>query len=362
MKSVKITEVRNYSDFLALEDFWKDLLKYSSHTIFSTWEWISTWWKYFGKENNLKILLAMDKEQLVGIAPLMVSQHQFLFNFNKIREIEFIGRGNADYNTFIFKSGMNKIPNFFINHLLGVSDWDIITLLDMSEEGSSADFLQSINNKFPNFKLNISNFCPYIDLPSSLPSYTMSLSRNLRKNLKKRMKRLESQYKVEFKTQHDFASVRDAMEIYFNLHDKRWQSKKGQSISLSKINRDFHLELAKTFDEKKWLALYFLTVDDEPIAAVYSFDYDLKKYGYNTGFDPEFSKYGIGSLLKTYAIKESIKKGFREYDLLRGNEPYKTNWATGVRKNYVAKMAKKSWRGSLLLQINKVKQNFRSNG
>ncbi|MBN2604110.1 MAG: GNAT family N-acetyltransferase [Candidatus Thermoplasmatota archaeon] len=136
--------------------------------------------------------------------------------------------------------------------------------------------------------------------------------------------------------------------------------KEGQSAFIYGLNRDFHFDLAQVFDEKNWLDLNFLVVDDNPIAAMYSFDYASKKYGYNTGFDPEFAKYGIGNMLKNYSIEESIKKGLREYDLLRGRESYKSNWATGFRENFVARMANRSWRGSLFLQINKVKQHFKS--
>jgi CelD/BcsL family acetyltransferase involved in cellulose biosynthesis len=178
--------------------------------------------------------------------------------------------------------------------------------------------------------------------------------------LNKRLKRLEKEYAVGFKTQHDFSSIKDAINIFFDLHDKRWNSKEGRSSFFYKPNRDFHLELATTLNENNWLSLYFLTVDDEPIAAIYSFDYGLKKYGYNTGFDPKFAKYGIGNMLKNFAITESIKKGLTEYDLLRGYEPYKKHWVTGVRKNFVALLPNNSWRGSLFLRINKFKQQFKS--
>ena len=40
-------------------------------------------------------------------------------------------------------------------------------------------------------------------------------------------------------------------------------------------------------------------------------------------------------------IEECIKKGFKEYDLARGFEPYKSNWATGARKNFVARIVHK---------------------
>jgi CelD/BcsL family acetyltransferase involved in cellulose biosynthesis len=176
----------------------------------------------------------------------------------------------------------------------------------------------------------------------------------MRKNLRKRMQKLQGQYKVEFKTQRDFGSTREAMEIFFKLHNRRWESKGISGAFTSDYFRNFHLDVARTFDEKDWLALYFLTVNDDPIAAIYSFDYNLKKYGYLTGFAPDFGQYGVGNILKLYVIEECIRRGFKEYDLTRGLEPYKLDWATGVRKNFTVSMANKGWREQVLSWIYKL--------
>ena len=155
------------------------------------------------------------------------------------------------------------------------------------------------------------------------------------------MRKLRKRHRVEFKNQHDFNSVDEAMRIFFKLHQERWKSKGEPGLFSSEDFRNFHAEIAKIFDEKEWLDLHFLTVNDEPVAAAYTFNYNLKKYGYLTGFDPTFRKYGVGNLLKMHLIEECIKKGFREYDLTRGFEPYKADWATNVRKNFVVRFVRR---------------------
>ena len=70
---MNITEVNKFSDFVALEGRWKKVLQQSDHTVFQTWEWLSTWWKYFGNSKRLLILLAEENDEIVGIAPLMYS-------------------------------------------------------------------------------------------------------------------------------------------------------------------------------------------------------------------------------------------------------------------------------------------------
>jgi CelD/BcsL family acetyltransferase involved in cellulose biosynthesis len=355
---MKIEEIDNYDDLTALEDKWRDLLARCDNSIFSTWEYLTTWWKYYGKKAKLRVLTAQENGELLGIAPLMIREYPFLYKASKINKIEFIGRGTSDYNDFIFQKE-KEIPALFIKHLMKSSDWDLLELLDINEKISSANVLQAlIANQVSKYEVGVSNLCPYIALPSSLQVYMNTLSRNLRKSLRRRLKKLKKEYRVDFKTHNDFGSVREAMKIFFKLYNNSWGSKGEPGNCQSTTDRDFHLELAMKFNNHNWLALHFLTVNDEPIAFIYSFEYKQKKYGLRTGFNHEFSRYGPGNLLRMHAIERCIRNSFKEYDLLRGNEPYKACWTTGIRKNLVVRMINKSWRGPLFLWIDNFKQRF----
>lgn len=277
------------------------------------------------------------------MAPLMLSKYDFL-RVGKLRKIEFIGSPHSDYNNFILFKKARDCLRLFLNSLTEFSDWDLLELRDIPEGSATANVLRLMcNSKASKLKFKADTLCPYVNLPDSLKVLVSRLSRNMRKNLRKRMRRLREKSKVEVKTQRDYGSIREAMEIFFKLHQKRWRSKGKLGAFALEAFRAFHLDLAEVFDEKGWLALHFLTVNDEPVAAVYSFDYNRKKYGYLTGFDPNFGRYGVGNLLKLDVVEYCIKKGFREYDLTRDFEPYKADWATGIRKNYVARMVYKGW-------------------
>ena len=286
----------------------------------------------------------------------MLSKHTS--HFGSLHKIQFIGHG-SDYAEFILPKENTKCLELFLDYLLQFSDWDILELEGINEKSTTAKALLAIRNHYtPELELNDWSSCSYICLSNSLRDFMKSLSRNVRKNLDRRMRRLKENYKVEFKTQNDFDSVRAAMETFFNLHDKRWNSKGEEGVFATEVNRDFHVSLAETFNEKGWLALYFLTVDDEPISAAYTYDYDQKKYGCLTGFDPNFGQFGIGNLLKIHIIEECFRKQFSEYDLGRGSESYKTEWATGVRKNLAMGMTKGGWRVPLLLWLSNIKKHL----
>jgi len=69
---MKITEVNNPDDFLTLRDSWQGVLQRCDLSIFSTWEYLSTWWKYFGKGATLRVLVAQENGEILSIAPLML--------------------------------------------------------------------------------------------------------------------------------------------------------------------------------------------------------------------------------------------------------------------------------------------------
>ena len=354
---MKLKEVDNHDDFISLRDSWQGVLQRCDHSIFSTWEYLSTWWKYYGKGAKLRVLIAQENEETLSIAPLMLSKHAFS-HLGGLHKLQFLGHG-SDYADFILPKKNSKCLDLFLDNLLQSSDWDILELEGINEESTTVKALLDIRNHHtPELELNDWSSCSYIRLSDSFKDFMNGLSRNVRKNLDRRMRRLKESYNVEFKTQNDFDSVRVAMETFFNLHDKRWKSKGEAGVFATEVNRDFHISLAETFNEKGWLSLYFLTIDDVPISAAYTFDYDMKKYGCLTGFDPDFRHFGIGNLLKMHVIEECFRKQFREYDLGRGSEPYKTEWATGVRKNLAMGMTKRGWRLPLLLWISNIKKHL----
>lgn len=332
---LQIAELNDFSQFQNLRDRWNNVLSASKNNeIFLTWEWLSSWWRVFGKGRQQRILLARDKGKIVAIAPLMRTKYHFL-HFGNLAKIELIGCPQSDYNNFILVDKETNCLKLFFDRLIGSKDWDCLELREIPESSVSVDVLRRLDFEKSVGKLQERQIsvCPYMSLPSSIDILVGRFKGDMRRNLRRRMKRLGEKFRVEFKTQDDFDSVEEAMNIFFKLHQKRWRTKGVSGVFAGKALQDFHFNVARLFNEKGWLGLYFLTVNDDPIGAIYSFDYEQKKYEYLTGFDPTYSKYSVGNLLRLHVAEDCIRRGFREYDLMRGDELYKSKWCTKSRKN-----------------------------
>jgi len=330
---LKIRELNEYNELIDLREKWNNVLKKSrDDDIFLTWEWLSTWWKHYGKERKPIILLAEDTNEIVAIAPLMHSVHK-LFGL-KLRKMEFIGtEAHTDYSNFILTEGKEQSLKLFLKYLTNLA-WDCLELREIPETADSLLCLRKISKEMYMPDQRVASKCPYISLPDSWDAFSKTLSGDMRRNLRRRMKRLRERYKVEFKKQNDLESLEEAMKTFFFLHQKRWRSK-GLLGSFGRDPKfcDFLLDISRCFAERNWLNLSFLTINDRPVASALCFEYNKTLYYYHPGFDPEYSKFGVGNLLIEHLIEYSIRKGLKKFDFLKGAESYKSDWAQMSRNS-----------------------------
>jgi CelD/BcsL family acetyltransferase involved in cellulose biosynthesis len=57
-------------------------------------------------------------------------------------------------------------------------------------------------------------------------------------------------------------------------------------------------------------------------------------YAYLGGFDPSMERYSPGSLALSLVIEDSVVRGARVFDFLRGDESYKALWRPSYKNNF----------------------------
>ncbi|MFA9434866.1 MAG: GNAT family N-acetyltransferase, partial [Deltaproteobacteria bacterium] len=125
---------------------------------------------------------------------------------------------------------------------------------------------------------------------------------------------------VHYRVVEDFKEVMDELETFLALFGL---SRSDKEAFMTDQMATYFRSLAETMAREKLLKLYFLDLDDTPAAAVMCFDYNSTVYLYNNGYDGKFSSLSVGLLSKVLSIKESIRRGKKKYDFLKGTEEYK---------------------------------------
>lgn len=348
VKSLTISEIKTKRQFYEMKSSWDQALNKSlENNIFLTWEKMAPSVNFLEKESSLKILCATECNEIVGIAPFRITQRRLMGLFN-LRIIEPLTNGETDYTGLIITEKANQCLKAFLTYLFSQKDWDFLCLPDIPQ--ASQTFCLMKNSKgIPNFVTEKGYICPYVAVPESKEKLLASIDPKLRKKLRKSLRKLESeQGKVELKHYREIGSLERAMEILVKLHQKRWNNKGTPGRFANEKSLRITLQTAKYFAEKDWLRLYFLTVKDKVVAVELNLEYGKKMYCHIKGFDPEYYKYRVGSLLTWKVLEECVEKGIVEYDLMQGDESYKYEWTHKQRQNITVRWVNKKLTSNLV--------------
>jgi CelD/BcsL family acetyltransferase involved in cellulose biosynthesis len=318
----------------ALQDEWTDLIKgIPGAPVFLTWEWIRTWWLYFGKDRQMWLLTARDNQgRLLGLAPLMREYHRI--GLMKLRKIAFIGAGlvyPVHLNILTQISEQEELFQAFLAFLLSHSDqWDVISFSCVDQESPINSLLTAAGG---HVCIGTPKTSPYVPLPGSWEAFLKTISKKLRRNLKYFRSKLDNDFPsgVDFTCVTDPREIREIMKKLEELNKSRWHAQEITS-NFDQLNfSDFHQSIASLALERGWLRLNKLTVLGRVIAVYYNFLFHNRVYAYSMGFDLDWSKYSPGRLGVAYSIQASILESASEYDWLGGEDAYKLAWADKVR-------------------------------
>lgn len=337
---MKVTEVNNLSDLFSLRDIWNNLLKRSGvDNVFSTFEWISTWWKYFGDSNKkLFILVVEDNKDIIGIAPLVVDKKRIAKSPCKIKTITFARESPSDYRDFIIIKKREEVLKLILEYLTKNKRlWDKIDLQHIPSYSPNIQILNSLLEKSPFFfEKGIIILCPYITLNGEFEEYFSNLGHDLRYYVRSTIRKLEKISRLEF-LHYEKVNEEELdriIEEFVKLNEKRYNLTKHKGIFLRHPNSEFTKEVIKIFNQKDWLDLQVLKCNGNIICYSICFKYNKILYFWQTSYDPSYYKYSPGICLLKFAIEDSFKRGYKEFDFLRGDEEYKLRWTKTKRENY----------------------------
>lgn len=253
--------------------------------------WQLCWWDQFGS-CPLHTLALWRGSRLEALAPL--------FRFEG--RLVFIGQGISDRLDLLARShtAARRLVSALEDAPYGLNLEEVPAgspLLDLPHERSSVS--------------------PRLELSVPLPS-------KLRKNLRRAARRLEGR----------LAAAPGSIEDLFHLHDLRWSASSGGGVLAAEPVRRFHRAVAAGFQACGLRRLWTLRIDRRPAAAFYGFAHAGRLFYYLGAFDPAWKRFSVGSLAIAHAIEQARAEGLRQFDFLRGEEPYKFRWGAARRTLY----------------------------
>ena len=301
----------------AVSGEWLPLFEQSAtQSIFLSLPWQTAWaLNCCGSVNEHPVLTIRDDtdNSLQGIAPLSHVKDAVTFGLDY---------NVTDYQDILAVQGQEVDVWDAVLAYGATEGWRSIDLTGMREDSPSTQILASRAAEHGwRVDRDVWDVSPFVSLPDSWDNHVQSLSKKDRHELRRKLRRLEGSGEAEYRIyDHDNDELPDALEDFVSLMGK---SSEAKSDFLTPDRRAFLETLTRTMADADSLQLAFLNVGGKPVSATMSFMEGDRLLLYNSGYDPDYSHLSVGLLLKAYGLRGAIEQGLREYDFLRGNEPYK---------------------------------------
>jgi CelD/BcsL family acetyltransferase involved in cellulose biosynthesis len=290
--------------------------------IYQTYDWQRIWWQHYGySRRNLLLLGAYCKNDLVGIAPLFIDSLVIKKRVKLFDMINLVGARESDYTGLIFRQEFYpQVFESFAFYLSRHYPHCILYFTDLQEELFKK--IKPFAHYYPGFISRKDFLCPMVDCSSSWEDYKSRLGKSTKKLLNRQRNKLNKtgQLKIEMITSYSEGDSNDL----FKLHYQRW-SMNPDEPSLSRLER-FEKDIMKMLACKKYLRLMFLNHDGKRIAGLFMYDYHNIRHFHKGGYSPDYSDLSPGTVLLAEAIKCAFESNINYFDLLRGEENYKSHF------------------------------------
>jgi len=300
---------------------------------FMSHQWLGAWWRHYVAANDgapsvgQSFVLAVIDDQdhtLIAVAPWYLTH-----SWPGGRTVRFLGDGLActEYPTILCRDGDERRVVAALTEWLNQQPdecWNAIHLSSCAPDDPMVSRLaEQLRSDGHQVRTASGEACWRLDLPTSWEEYLSRLSKRNRKRAKKMLRNTLDSGRATFRTA-DAGSFSATLEAMIQLHRRRWAGRREVSCFDSPRFRRFFRDAANHLTAAGLVRLNFLERNGQMIAADFNLVGDGTLYAYQSGIDPDALKHEPGRVLTYETIRQAVGHGYLAYDLLRGDEPYKS--------------------------------------
>ncbi len=282
-----------------------------SQSVFKTWEWASTWWRYAGAGRQLEVAAIRRGDELVGVVPM------YRWRSRPVEVLRFLGHGPADELGPVCDPEDVAVVARGLRCVLAGLDWDVFVGEQLPRE---ADWRVLLGGR----RLAAESSPMLRFGPEGWDGFLRTRSANFREQARRRTRKLAREQQVRYRLANGSRDLQDDLDTLFALHTARWSGQRSDFLA----HEAFHRAFAPVALEQGWLRLWFLEVEGAAVAALYGLRFAGTECYYQAGRDPRWNEYRVGFVLLAHAVRQAAEAGIGEYRLLRGGESYKYRFAT----------------------------------
>ncbi len=300
---------------------------------FMSFEWLSTWWKYWGKGKRLQLFFFDRGGTTVGFVPLFSTRSMGVTNYYVV------GHRTSNYLDVVSAPGEQEaVLRALCRTLAERRSPTLLNLMDVSSASPTYEALRALaGDRTVGLSFYRLYTCPFAALGEDWQKYFAGvMGRKHRSQVRSAARRLAGLGDVRLRVLADAGPIEDMLPKVRAIHEERFRRQYNNALGDRKIA--FLQELLPSMSGNA-IALVVLELDEEPIAFLLGLKSGSVLIDYIQGFDPAFERYSPGNLLIFELTEWLVSAGYEALDFSKGDEVYKRRWSTGETENYLALIA-----------------------
>jgi len=316
---MEIKIIENSKQFLELKNAWKALeIKSDEVTFYSTYDYLYNWY-VFNKSNNfeLKIICVFEKNEIIGIAPLMIENRKIILFRTKV--LRFIGR--ADFHNFIIDSDVKQqsvLKKIFETIKINLK-WDKLELSHVANNTYLSFFC--LKSELYNLKFEHLGENPIIDLNKN---DDFAVYKKI--YFKKKINYYKNKLKKELNTSLEvvLGNTNNILDEISSIHISRNANEKGRR-SLFENKAIFNL-IKKIYTlDKQGITFVLRTAKGDIVSYATCYQFNKTLHNWNTSYNLSYSDYSAGDLIYLEMVNYAFENrdSIEVIDFGAGRYPWK---------------------------------------
>ena len=302
------------------EDWTPLVLADREGTVFHTPAFLKLYWEEFGSE-GLRIAIVRSGTETVAAAAF------------ELRESVLTWLGGFDVTDYMGPVGDPERRDWAAGELMGSvaerDDWAKADLAGLPLHGKWLTALAG-GAEGAGLALRVEpvDVAPFLQLPDSFELYLSNLDAKLRHEIRRKDRRLRSAHPDVRLVNSTPETVARDLDRFMEMH----RSSRGDKGRFMVPGMElFFRRLAATFIGDGTFRLSFLETAGVKIAAAAGFRWRDRFLLYNSAYDHAYAHDAPGMVLIGELIRTTIEEGYRGFDMLKGDLPYKYRFGARAR-------------------------------
>lgn len=289
--------------------------------VFSRPEWHLSWLEAYGSACRPRVVVAREGGRLAGVLPLARTRGRCVDFFSTF--LEPLTGYFADYQTPLLAKGREGALAPMLDAAFQRAEGQVLVWRNLPLTHPAA---QGLRDYFADQGWPVvaeESVCPYLRLTGSYAEAEQIWKGKLRQDVRRRRRNLGGRLELEvIRREEDIPAW---LKGLFATHRQKWLAESQPSEFASQTHQDYYRAMARRMFGKG-LHLSSLLLDGKRVSYHFGFLSDGWLYFYKTAYDKEVAKESPTKLHVSLLMELGCAEGWRGFDFLQGDEPYKFGW------------------------------------